>query len=214
MYSILSRAFVTYEKNLLEDKQSDKYFEIFDKSFEWKYNDYGTSKLKRQTCAFADKEIASDRQNIPPIWGNDIIVNEWTPELLEIKKIVESKVKELTGIEWTYNVVLCNRYTRGKDLISFHSDNEELGNTKSIASVSLGVPRTFTFLSKNLDEKCSLLLEHNSLLFMGENCQENYRHGMKKENLSEIVTEEILTKFNKTRINLTFRIWNKNVENI
>jgi len=111
---------------------------------------------------------------------------------------------------------LGNRYLRSKDKIAFHSDNEEFGDTQSIASISLGVSRTFTFIPKGAnkednendvigrdgEERKSLKLSHGSLLFMGENCQENYLHGMKKESIEK---DKL---FNKTRINVTFRNWN------
>jgi len=167
----------------------------------WKVNTYNNYNLNRQTIVFADKEIINDPDKfpIPPIWGKDVVVMEW-PNRLELLK---EKVEIRTGAK--YNIALGNRYIRAKDAIAFHSDNEEFGNTQSIASISLGVSRTFTFRPKNLnsDEKSiSLTLKHGSLLFMGEYCQENYTHGMKKE---KVPTSEL---YDKTRINVTFRSWN------
>ena len=80
------------------------------------------------------------------------------------------KLKNITGSE--YNIVLGNRYLKPKDKIAQHSDNEEFGNTQSIASVSLGVPRIFHLKSKvYYDNECvetkSILLEHGSLLLWG-----------------------------------------------
>lgn len=214
MTSLLKRAFVIYDNNFIEKEKANEYFESF-QTFDWKYNDYNGYKLNRQTCAFADKEIVEDKKKIPAIWGNDITIKEWTPELLEIKQKTEQKIKELTGIDWKYNIALGNRYTKRNDFIAFHSDNEELGNTKSIASLSFGIPRTFHYMSKNINkditeyiqEKESIILENGSLIFMGDNCQENYRHGMKKEDLTKLANEETLTKYDNTRINITFRVW-------
>ena len=43
-------------------------------------------KLNRATCAFGSQD---DFEVIPKIWGNDISLNKWTPELLKIKKDIE-----------------------------------------------------------------------------------------------------------------------------
>lgn len=199
--SILKNAFVIYENNLLD--KADDYFVALNSLDGWKYNKVKGYELNRETIVFADPEIKNNDKYIPEIWGKNVIIYNWSPELLEIKKIVEKKVKEITGKEWTYNIALGNRYKSSKDYINFHSDNEEFGNTQSIASISLGCPRTFTFLSKDLEnkEKVSLVLQNGSLIFMGKGCQENYTHGMKKESLSKYGDT-------KTRINITFRVWN------
>ena len=206
--SILKEAFVIYDKTFINTEKADEYFKVFNETFDWKYNAVSGYKLNRQTCVYCDPEIANDKKKIPAIWGDDVTVKEWTPELLEIKTKIEQKVKELTGIDWKYNIALGNRYTRAKDFISMHADKEELGSTQSIASLSLGIPRTFHYASNDMTEKTSVVLENGFLIFMGENCQEKYRHGMKKEKLIDLATEETLTKYNNTRINLTFRVWN------
>jgi alkylated DNA repair dioxygenase AlkB len=203
--SLLNNAFVTYESNFIN---GDEYFETFNNGFDWKYNNYNGHRLNRQTCVFADRKIIEDRKNLPKIWGDDVTVVEWTKELLQVKKKVEERVKELTGIDWEYNIALGNRYTKKGDFIAFHSDNEEIGSTQSIASLSFGIPRTFTFMRKDKGEKKSIILENGSLLFMGENCQENYLHGMKKESLVNLADEETLEKYGDVRINITFRVWN------
>ena len=74
----------------------------------------------------------------------------------------------------------------------------------------MGIPRTFTYMSKDLEnkEKVSLVLQNGSLIFMGDRCQENYCHGMKKESLNKLCNNDIIEKYGKTRINITFRVWN------
>lgn len=159
--------------------------------------------MNRETIVFAADEIFDNPEKftIPPIWGDKVKVLRFP----SVMKVILAKLKEITGSD--YNIVLGNRYLRSKDKIAQHSDNEEFGNTQSIASISLGVARMFHFKSKvYIDNECtetkSILLEHGSLLFMGENCQENYTHGMRNDKI------EPHPVFNKTRINLTFRIWN------
>jgi alkylated DNA repair dioxygenase AlkB len=205
--SILKNAVVRYIDDFISVDKADEYFNIFNKSFDWKYSDYNGSRLNRQTVVFADDDIIADKKKIPKIWGDDVVVYKWTPELLEVKTKVEQMVKELTGVDWKYNIALGNRYTKGKDFISFHSDREEMGSTKSIASISLGIPRTFHYISNDMTEKVSLRLNNGSLIFMGENCQENYKHGMRKEKLTDVADEETLSKYKNTRINITFRVW-------
>ena len=205
--SILKNAFVTYIDDFIDPIKSDEYFKVFNETFDWKYNDYNGYRLNRQTCVFADEAIINDKKNIPPIWGSDVTIIPWSPELLEVKHKTEAKVKELTGKDWKYNIALGNRYVKAKDYINFHSDNEEIGSTQSIASLSFGIPRTFHYVSNDMDEKLSVVLNNGSLIYMGENCQENYRHGMRKESLSKLTDEETLAKFNTTRINITFRVW-------
>lgn len=208
--SIVKDAYVIYDENFLSKEDADRYFTICNETFDFKYNSYHETKLQRQTCAFIDKDLMKNIEKIPKIWGEDITVKEFTPELLEIKTKIENKVKELTGQSWKYNVILCNKYVKNKDVIHFHSDKEEQGITKSIASISLGIRRTFIYKSKGTDEKVSLSLNHGSLIFMGDNCQENYLHGMKREDTSLINTEDEINKYNNTRINLTFRVFDYN----
>jgi len=188
-----------YVDEFLPIESADYLFNYMNKLEGWKKNEYNGHKLARETIVFAVDEIVNnpDKFKIPEIWGKDVVV---LPFPTELKTLLEL-LCECNNAK--YNIALGNRYLKAKDKISFHSDNEEFGNTQSIASISLGVPRTFTFISKAGDEeKVSLKLSHGSLLFMGENCQENYTHGMIKESIEEHPL------FVKTRINLTFRVWN------
>lgn len=94
-----------------------------------------------------------------------------------------------------FNTVLLNYYRDGRDSMGWHSDNEpELGPNPFIASISLGGMRDFQlkqihapFLLKTYK------LEHGSLLFMGDNVQDLYKHAIPKRAKAE------------PRINLTFR---------
>jgi len=195
-----------FDKNFIDDTSDLKCFVECSKLTGWKKNNVqvGTSdyKLNRETIVFVDADVMNklktDPKNfkVPAIWGKDVTVIEFPPQLRLIKERIENR----TG--WKYNIALGNRYLTGKDKIAFHSDNEEFGNTQSIASLSLGVPRQFSFIDKNVGTKQTLTLTNGSLLFMGPNCQENYIHGMFPE---KIVDDPI---FGTTRINVTFRVWN------
>ena len=189
-----------YDSNFLSKEEADYYFNLLDKLEGWNKNNYNGYNLNRQTLVFASEEIVNNsiKFKIPEIWGKNVVVLKF-PYFMSF---LLEKLKLITNVE--YNIVLGNRYLKAKDKIAQHSDNEEFGNTQSIASLSFGVPRMFYFKSKNLEAKedKSLLLEHGSLLFMGENCQENYTHGMKNDKIIEHAI------FGKRRINLTFRVWN------
>lgn len=206
--SILKNAFVIHDNDFIEKDVANEYFKVLNELTDWKYNTVKGYALNRETIVFADPEIVADKSKIPPIWGDNIVVLEWPKEILELKGKVEQKVKELTGVDWKYNIALGNRYKKAKDYINFHADREEMGSTKSISSISFGVPRTFHYVRNDMEEKLSVILNHGSLIYMGDNCQELYRHGMKKEKLSDIADKETLEKYENTRINITFRVWN------
>lgn len=114
----------------------------------------------------------------------------WTLRLLDIRAIVQRE----TGAR--FNSVLLNYYRDHRDSMGLHSDDEpELGPRPTIASVSLGAPRTLIFKSKASPvETHKLRLESGSLLLMAGDTQRNWKHGINKE-----------TTPCGARINLTFR---------
>ena len=113
----------------------------------------------------------------------------WTSTLLIIKNIVESITKE------SYNACLLNLYHNGEESMGWHSDNEkEIIANSSIASLSLGAKRKFSFKHKVSKETVSIELEDGSLLEMKGSVQTHWWHALLK---SKKVTD--------ARINLTFR---------
>ncbi len=117
--------------------------------------------------------------------------NNWTPELLMIKDIVEP----IAGVK--FNSVLLNYYRDGNDSVAWHSDNEKaLGTHPTIASVTFGQVRSFEIRSKvDHGEKYSVRLEHGALLLMKKDLQSKWEHRIAKSN-----------KPMKPRLNLTFRV--------
>jgi alkylated DNA repair dioxygenase AlkB len=102
----------------------------------------------------------------------------WSPELLELKNVVESVVG------FKFNSALLNYYRNERDSMGFHSDDErELGPTPVIASVSVGENRTFVFKHKSSDtiKPVRLNLTSGSLLLMKGDTQRNWKHGIEKE---------------------------------
>lgn len=113
----------------------------------------------------------------------------WTPELLELKKLVEEHTGE------SFNSCLLNLYHSGEEGMAWHSDAEkDLKKNGAIGSLSFGAERKFSFKHKTTKEKVSIALEHGSLLVMKGITQSHWLHRLPP------------TKMVKTpRINLTFR---------
>lgn len=116
----------------------------------------------------------------------------WTKELLGIKKVIESFLKEEN-----FNSVLLNLYRDGNDKVSWHADDEKgLGINPTIASVSLGSTRRFDLKHKeDPDQKLQLELPSGSLVIMKGALQHHWLHQI-----------PVQKKIKQPRINLTYRI--------
>jgi alkylated DNA repair dioxygenase AlkB len=113
----------------------------------------------------------------------------WTPELIELKTIVEQKTGE------TFNSCLLNLYHDGSEGMAWHSDGEkDLKKNGAIASVSFGAQRRFAFKHKETKEVVNMFLEHGSLLVMKDDTQTNWLHRLPPAKTAI-----------KARVNLTFR---------
>jgi alkylated DNA repair dioxygenase AlkB len=113
----------------------------------------------------------------------------WKETLITLKNIVELITKE------KYNACLLNLYHNGEEAMGWHCDNEkEIVTNSSIASISIGASRKFSFKHKVTKETISIQLENGSLLEMKGTIQQHWWHSLPK---SKKVTE--------SRINLTFR---------
>lgn len=113
----------------------------------------------------------------------------WTPEILELKEIVESYTDVI------FNSCLLNLYHSGAEGMSWHSDDESsMGYNSTIASLSLGSERKFSFKHKKTKETVSLVLEHGALLVMKGTTQSNWMHCVPKT-----------TRISQPRVNMTFR---------
>ncbi|WP_345814762.1 alpha-ketoglutarate-dependent dioxygenase AlkB [Paraburkholderia sp. PREW-6R] len=113
----------------------------------------------------------------------------WTPAVAELKAAAEAT----SGAR--FNSVLINRYRSGTDSMGWHADREpELGKEPVIASVSLGVARTFDLRHNRTGVVQSYSLKGGSLLVMKGDTQAEWRHRVPKE-----------PRVSGERINLTFR---------
>ena len=73
-------------------------------------------------------------------------------------------------------------------------DEKPLGKNNTIASLSFGTERKFSFKHKQTKQTVSVVLEHGSLLIMKGATQSNWLHSLPKSN-----------NITQPRINLTFR---------
>jgi alkylated DNA repair dioxygenase AlkB len=113
----------------------------------------------------------------------------WNTALLEIRE----SVQRLSGA--SYNSCLLNLYHDGAEGMGWHSDDERsIVAESSIASLSFGAERKFSFKHKQSKETVSLMLENGSLLDMRGGTQENWWHQLPKTK-----------RVSEPRINLTFR---------
>lgn len=97
----------------------------------------------------------------------------FTPELLELKRIVEQWV----GGGVTFDLALVVLYRHGHDSLSWHSDDGTDIKLDYIASVSLGVARRFRIRFKdNHNDTRDYTLGAGDLFLMHGACQERLQH--------------------------------------
>ena len=168
-------------------EQSSIFYDDLLKNIEW----------KNEEIIMFGKEIISKRK--VAFYGDDGIEYTysnktkkglvWTAPLLNIKSIIENYTKV------NYNGCLLNLYHDGNEGMGWHSDDEkEIIPNSSIASVSIGIERKFSFKNKASKETVSIQLENSSLLEMKGTIQRNWLHALPKSK-----------KITQPRINLTFR---------
>lgn len=152
----------------------------------WVRHRVGRAKLARATTVLTTHEVSDPV--LPVYWGEQVHVQRFGPHTERLRQRV------VAACHTEFNVCLVNFYRDGRDTISWHSDREELGPTRCIASVSLGATRTFQFKEKGSGQETEVQLCAGSLLVMHAPCQETHLHRVPKE-------PEVL----RPRLNFTFR---------
>jgi alkylated DNA repair dioxygenase AlkB len=178
---------VVYYKNLLTSQEANRYFDCLLDTIEWKNDQafiYGKLIItKRKVAWYGDTDFEYTYSK------NTKRALPWTPELVELKQMIEDKTGE------KYNSCLLNLYHNGDEGMAWHSDAEkELKKNGAIGSLSLGAERKFTFKHKETQETISLILENGSLLLMKGQTQTSWLHRLPPTKL-----------ISTPRINLTFR---------
>ena len=178
---------VNYHGPILSGAEADHYLAALLGNVPWKHDElviFGRHIVTtREVAWFGDAGCAytysgTTKQAVP-----------WFTELSNLKALVE----KLT--QTTYNSCLANLYHDGSEGMAWHSDDEkELAPCATIASLSFGAERKFSFKHKRTQETTSLMLEHGSLLAMRDTTQLHWLHSLPKAK-----------KITTPRINLTFR---------
>lgn len=178
---------VLYYGKILNTQEVEHFLEACTKQIDWK-NDQAVmfGKLittKRKVAWYGDKPYTYTYSNTTKK------ALPWTPELLELKHLVEQQTGK------TFNSCLLNLYHNGNEGMAWHSDAEkDLKKNGTIASLSLGAERKFSFKHKTTKQTVSLVLERGSLLTMEGTTQTHWLHRLPP-------TKKVQTP----RINLTFR---------
>src|SRR5919198_3112673 len=186
--SILNKdGIVNYYGKILSSEEADQYFDLLMQNILWEKDEviiFGRHiATKRKVAWYGDSEYLYTYSNTTKR------ALAWTKELSELKQIVE----EYAGTK--FNSCLLNLYHNGNEGMGWHSDDEKpLGKNNTIASLSFGAERKFSFKHKQTKQIVSLVLEHGSLLVMKGATQSNWLHSLPK---SKNITQP--------RINLTFR---------
>jgi len=172
---------------ILSSEEANRYFDLLMQNTQWEKDEviiFGKRiTTKRKVAWYGDSEYLYTYSNTT----KQALV--WTKELSELKQIVE----EYAGTK--FNSCLLNLYHNGNEGMGWHSDDEEsLGKNNTIASLSFGAERKFSFKHKQTKQIVSLVLEDGSLLIMKDATQSNWLHSLPK---SKNITQP--------RINLTFR---------
>ena len=178
---------VNYYGRVISALQAQQYFIALLNTVEWRNDEaiiFGKHIItKRKVAWYGDANYQYTYSNIT----KQALI--WTKELLELKEITE----HIAGT--TFNSCLLNLYHTGNEGMAWHSDDEKsLGKDSTIASLSFGAERKFSFKHKTEGGLISVQLEHGSLLVMKGNTQTNWLHRLPPT-----------TKVTKPRINLTFR---------
>ena len=141
------------------------------------------NRIPRKTCFLGSEGIIYSYSGI-----NNVAVG-WPDWFLPILSSVSNTCEQ------DFNGCLLNLYRNGSDYISWHSDNENIINSKtSIASLSLGETREFLLKNSSTKEIHRYDLANGDLLIMHPLCQKEWKHSLPKR-----------IKKSNYRINLTFR---------
>jgi alkylated DNA repair dioxygenase AlkB len=176
-----------YHEKVLTDEQIKPLYEELLNKINWENERvvmFGKEIItKRKVAFYSDPLIAytySSKTKIGLPWKDPLFI---------LKNIVESLTKQ------TYTACLLNLYHNGEEAMGWHCDNEkEIIANSSIASLSIGGSRKFSFKHKVTKETISIQLGNGSLLEMKGTIQTHWLHTLPK---SKKITE--------SRINLTFR---------
>ena len=178
---------VIYKGSVFNRKQTTSYYQNLLHHIPWQNDEaiiFGKHHItKRKVAWYGDKAYSYSYSGVTKK------AHLWTPELLQLKQ----KVEEISST--TYNSCLLNLYHDGTEGMGWHSDAEKtLLENGTIASITFGAERKFSFKNKVTKQRVDILLENGSLLLMKGTTQKNWLHRLPP-------TKKVFSP----RINLTFR---------
>ena len=178
---------VIYKGSVFNRKQTTSYYQNLLHHIPWQNDEaiiFGKHHItKRKVAWYGDKVYSYTYSGVTKQ------AHLWTPELLQLKQ----KVEEISST--TYNSCLLNLYHDGVEGMGWHSDAEKtLLENGTIASITFGAERKFSFKHKVTKQRVDILLENGSLLLMKGTTQKNWLHRLPP-------TKKVFSP----RINLTFR---------
>jgi len=176
-----------YYPTFLDEAESNELFHVVNSKVKWEHDKvtlFGkTHILDRKKAWFADNNLTYYYA------GHENKALNWIKELTDLKSRLNSQLGT------SFNSCLLNYYENGEQGMGWHSDNEkELLQNGSIASISLGVKRKFSFRNKVSKTVIDQYLDNGSLLLMQGEIQSYWDHTLRKSK-----------KIKEPRINLTFR---------
>jgi alkylated DNA repair dioxygenase AlkB len=185
----LPDACVIYSDDFLSPDEADHYWQQLRTTLAWRQDRirlFGRDVvIPRLQCWYGEPGL-SYRYS-----GLSMTTRPWTDALNQLRHRIEQHCGH------RFNAVLANLYRDGQDSVGWHADNEpELGTNPTIASLSLGQPRSFK-LRRNDDhrQQHTIELQQGSLLLMSGSTQHHWQHCLPKR-----------TRITEPRINLTFRL--------
>ncbi len=179
---------VYYEKCIWDKPNAENFFREMQQHLHWQHDElmmFGKKiTTNRKVAWYGDKTYTYTYSRTTKT------ALLWHPLLLPIREKTE------TVTNASFNACLCNFYHHGNEGMTWHSDDDkEFGLNPTIASLSFGAERTFSFRHKITKEVISIILESGSVLLMKANTQSHWVHALPKS-----------AKIKDPRINLTFRL--------
>jgi alkylated DNA repair dioxygenase AlkB len=176
-----------YYGKIFSDEDSSKYYQQLLDSIKWENDQairFGKKIItKRKVAWYGEKPFQYTYSKVTKK------AQLWTKTLLEILHKTEAYCQE------SYNSCLLNLYHDGSEGMAWHSDGEkDLKRNGSVASLTFGAERKFSFKHNESKERIDISLENGSLLEMKGVTQTYWQHRLPPTK-----------KVHAPRINLTFR---------
>uniref|UniRef100_A0A6C0JHW1 Fe2OG dioxygenase domain-containing protein n=1 Tax=viral metagenome TaxID=1070528 RepID=A0A6C0JHW1_9ZZZZ len=136
--------------------------------------------IKEPPIILYDK-VVYQRRNVG-FFSNESIGYKFSNKLMKSQKLTGWMIDILqiinNQLETKFNGILINHYENGNNYISAHSDNESgLDKNNIVAALSFGAERKFRIRDKKTKKIVNdFNLEHNSLIIMSGNFQNEFTH--------------------------------------